>query len=241
VFEADINNSHPDDDILQCKADILRAKDLVPPFGPEKQKPPQTPKKQDSKDNVDLPAPQTAVPCSEIEQGLDSPKLTDKLRAQGALSDQEVSALLGETVAGEEAPAASQDHDSKPKVDIAAQKLNITVEDTAVMSPPKQQEAVINAAKPDKDQQQDRYKIPEFNLAEQIMAEQRKTSAVKRKGPGQKNVAVKKEPQQRRSVHIDSTPPPLSSLCRQIIADIVAKDIERLCNTSTFEILPKGG
>ena len=71
--------------------------------------------------------------------------------------------------------------------------------------------------------------IPRFDLAEEIMAEQRKITAIRRKGPGGKNEAqsqinkvksigcavaesTQKQPQQ-----------------EQIIAEIVARDIEKLC------------
>ena len=70
--------------------------------------------------------------------------------------------------------------------------------------------------------------MPEFDLAENIMAEQRKTTAGRRKGPG-----VKEVPQtQERKV--------LSTACNieserislleedRIIAEIVARDIARL-------------
>ena len=65
--------------------------------------------------------------------------------------------------------------------------------------------------------------IPAFNLAEEIMAEQRQTVATKRKAPGAAKVAevVPLRPakkQQRKSLPKD-----------KIIADIVAKDIEGLC------------
>ncbi|MCJ7777407.1 MAG: hypothetical protein MUP16_03745 [Sedimentisphaerales bacterium] len=54
--------------------------------------------------------------------------------------------------------------------------------------------------------------IPRFDLAEQILAEQRKVSSIKRKAPDRKV-----EP-----------PQPVRSMQEQIIADIVAKDIKRL-------------
>ena len=66
-------------------------------------------------------------------------------------------------------------------------------------------------------------KIPVFDLAEEIMAQQRRTVATKRKAPGAKKAAsvvplrsIKK--QQREVLPKD-----------KIISDIVAKDIERLC------------
>ncbi len=69
--------------------------------------------------------------------------------------------------------------------------------------------------------------IPKFDLAEQIMAEQRKITAIRRKAPGQKS----KTPDQR--PRIQSTgyaikPPPTLSQKELIIAEIVARDIEKL-------------
>ena len=68
--------------------------------------------------------------------------------------------------------------------------------------------------------------IPKFDLAEQILAEQRKLSAVKRRGPGQKaKVPIPKrvEPSIRpvEQSLIDSEQ-------EKIIAEIVARDIENL-------------
>lgn len=72
-------------------------------------------------------------------------------------------------------------------------------------------------------------KIPKFNLAEEIMAEQRKIAAAKRKAPGTKNkVEQLTEP-------IDDTarrPMPKSPGQEKIIAEIVTRDIERLCSSS---------
>ena len=69
--------------------------------------------------------------------------------------------------------------------------------------------------------------IPKFDLAEQIMAEQRKITAIRRKAPGQKS----KTPDRR--LRIQSTgyaikPPPTLSQKELIIAEIVARDIEKL-------------
>ena len=69
--------------------------------------------------------------------------------------------------------------------------------------------------------------IPKFDLAEQIMAEQRKITAVRRKAPGKKTKAPDPRPR------IQSTgcavkPPPTSSEKGLIIAEIVARDIEKL-------------
>ncbi len=69
--------------------------------------------------------------------------------------------------------------------------------------------------------------VPSFDLAERIMAEQRKASAVKRKRPGRNEQVVgeqKKEP----SVAARGSMP-IGSGRDEVIAEIVKKDIERLC------------
>jgi hypothetical protein len=69
--------------------------------------------------------------------------------------------------------------------------------------------------------------IPKFDLAEQIMAEQRKIAATRRRGPGKRA----NPPKQERFESIARTIEPLalSSEQEQIIAEIVARDIQTLC------------
>lgn len=69
--------------------------------------------------------------------------------------------------------------------------------------------------------------IPKFDLAEQIMAEQRKIAAVKRKGPGRKAEPARR-PRRAESIGHALKPPPVLSEQDQIIAEIVASDIEKL-------------
>ncbi|MFH1719631.1 MAG: hypothetical protein ABIF19_19950 [Planctomycetota bacterium] len=69
--------------------------------------------------------------------------------------------------------------------------------------------------------------IPKFDLAEQIMAEQRKIAATKRKGPGRK-VEAPRQPRKAESIASVVTPPPILSEQQRIIAEIVARDIEKL-------------
>ncbi|NIP27253.1 MAG: hypothetical protein GWN67_11310 [Phycisphaerae bacterium] len=74
--------------------------------------------------------------------------------------------------------------------------------------------------------------IPKFNLAEKIMAEHRKITAIRRKAPGEKDGDQKQEreaePAKDTAGQLKS---PLSEQ-RQIIAEIVARDIEMLCRGS---------
>jgi hypothetical protein len=74
--------------------------------------------------------------------------------------------------------------------------------------------------------------IPTFDLAEQIMAEHRKMTAVRRKGPGKlARTTKKKHPAE--SIVRNIVPAPVSGP-EQIIAEIVARDIENLCMGNIF-------
>lgn len=75
--------------------------------------------------------------------------------------------------------------------------------------------------------------IPRFSLADKIMAEQRRITAVRRKGPGQEEI----QEQEREVEPVGSTKEHLSpalSEQKQIIAEIVARDIESLCRGDTW-------
>ena len=75
---------------------------------------------------------------------------------------------------------------------------------------------------------QEKSEIPKFDLAEQIMAEQRKITAIRRKGPGKLTKPPKKlHPAE--SIAHNFEPHPILSGQGQIIADIVARDIEKFC------------
>ena len=74
--------------------------------------------------------------------------------------------------------------------------------------------------------------IPKFDLAAQIMAEQRKIAAVKRKGPARKARPARR-PRQAESIGHALKPPPVLSEQDQIIVEIVARDIEKLYRLST--------
>ena len=68
--------------------------------------------------------------------------------------------------------------------------------------------------------------IPEFNLAEQILAEQRKVNSTKRKRPGVKNGGYELTKSQERAVE---RPMRVTLDTSGIIEDIVARDIRKLC------------
>jgi hypothetical protein len=82
--------------------------------------------------------------------------------------------------------------------------------------------------------QKEKAEIPRFDLAEEIMAEQRKITAVKRKAPGKKTEVERLEPQAQ-PVGYTTIEQPAPTLPEQdrIIAEIVARDIERLCRGNT--------
>ena len=74
--------------------------------------------------------------------------------------------------------------------------------------------------------------IPKFDLAEQILAEQRKTTAIRRKAPGGKSAVQAAESQNKTTSRTGEMQTPPLSEQQQIIAEIVEKDIERLCRSS---------
>ncbi|MHC4458032.1 MAG: hypothetical protein ACYS0I_13290 [Planctomycetota bacterium] len=70
--------------------------------------------------------------------------------------------------------------------------------------------------------------IPKFDLAEEIMAEQRKITAIKRKGPGKKIEAQGQERHVEPAGYAIEPPRSASPEQEKIISEIVARDIEKL-------------
>lgn len=68
--------------------------------------------------------------------------------------------------------------------------------------------------------------IPKFDLAEQIMAEQRKISAVRRKGPGKRTKTKKPQKVEASIPRVEE--PLIHSEQDKIIAEIVTRDINNL-------------
>jgi len=137
----DDKNEKLDADILECKEDILRARDIMPPYNREEMR-----KNQEKEDEKEAEAVQAdeakALEIKEIEQG--------------------------------------------------------------------------------------RSEIPRFDLAEEIMAEQRKITAIKRKSPERKMESEARPAVE--SFRYALEPQRLTSLGQEdIIAEIVARDIKRLC------------
>ena len=69
--------------------------------------------------------------------------------------------------------------------------------------------------------------IPKFDLAKQILSEQRKIASIKRKSPDKRNKAANYK---KKAGSIDYTvkPPPILSYQKQRIAEIVRRDIQKL-------------
>jgi hypothetical protein len=70
--------------------------------------------------------------------------------------------------------------------------------------------------------------IPKFDLADHIMFEQRKTAAIKRKGPGEINKTINHKQDTRYTDYNIKQKPKLSQQ-EKIIAEIVERDIQKLC------------
>ena len=82
------------------------------------------------------------------------------------------------------------------------------------------------------DAMQETNEIPKFDLADQIMAEHRKNTSIRRKGPDKKAKPPKKKHPAELIARNDK-PGPIISEPEQVIAEIVARDIENLCIGNT--------
>ena len=116
--------------------------------------------------------------------------------------------------------------DSKPSRSSKDAASPVAEENTkrAGQVPPKRADAAQKAGE-----------IPKFDLAEQIMAEQRKIAAVKRKGPARKAPLARRQRQAESIGHALKQPPVLPEQ-DQIIAEIVARDIEKLYMHNTSRL-----
>lgn len=169
------NNKQFDIDILQCKADILRKRNIMTPH-----------------DN-------TASKNPEAQNNSDAAEISTRKNA-GPIPIKTIPAK-------ETAPLP------KPAVSINEKEVVETLEETA--DSPRCDGGAAG--------------IPTFDLAEEIMAEQRKITAVRRKAPGQKNEVQRLKPEVQSVDHIIEQPKPVLSEQERIIAEIVAEDIKRLC------------
>jgi hypothetical protein len=78
--------------------------------------------------------------------------------------------------------------------------------------------------------------IPKFDLAEEIMVEQRRITATRRKAPGEKDGDHRQEREAESAGYAIGQPSPALSEQEQIIAEIVARDIKRLCRSGTSSL-----
>jgi hypothetical protein len=166
------NNEQFDTDILQCKVDILRARNIIPPHDDTTQK-----------------NPVTQNSAVEITQLSDAAEIS---------THKNTGPIPIETMPAKEIPPLP-----KPAESVSKKEETETPEETP--------------------------EIPSFDLAEEIMAEQRRITAIRRKAPGQKTEAQRLKPETQIVDHIIEQPKPLLSEQEKIIAEIVARDIERLC------------
>jgi len=146
MADKDINSEQIDDDILRCKADILRARDIMPPY-----------KQTDNKQQPSKTGTNPILPTDIKELSIQK---------------------------------------DTPKSPIAAQKKS---------------------------------EIPRFDLAEEIMAEQRKLTAIRRKAPGKKTEVADREVQVEPVGYTPEKTMPGQSGQDRLISEIVARDIRILC------------
>ena len=196
----DRTDSHKqiDDDILKCRADILRASDAIPPYG---KVPPQEQK---------LQKPQTTERKSLLPQNSQKQSLQDIIPPFG---EKKIMPAKSTSIREEIAPA---DDDT---VIMSVEEIH-----TKDVPPPPMPTESINkkettGATPEQNE------IPRFDLANDIMAEYRKTTATKRKSPGQKTEQQTQKPPVE---PILSTTKKTPALSERTISEIVRKDIERL-------------
>jgi hypothetical protein len=151
------SNKQIDVDILQCKVDILRARNIIPPHDDTTQKNPTT--QSDTR-----------------ETAQSSHKDTGSIQIE-------------EILVGKAAPESVSE----------------------------------------KEEAKEPLEIPSFDLAEELMAEQRRITAIRRKAPGAKTGVQRLKPEVQPVEHIIEEPKQALSEQEKIITEIVAKDIEKLC------------
>lgn len=190
-------NKQIDADILQCKADILRARDIIPPY--KKKTHPEAKSENNSADAAENAAKKeneshkgtSSIPMKTTEHKEERPAKTVKVNKKEPVKTPELEQVISSQ---ENIPDVSVEQTTKP-----------------VKRPREQGE------------------IPRFNLAEDIMAEQRKITTIRRKGPSPKIETQKEEPEVIATSYTVERLLPALPEQDQIIAEIVAKDIEKMC------------
>jgi len=130
---------------------------------------------------------------------------------------------LKEVVAVSKAKNVKESDDKKQKRSSKEKTLRTAAKEAPLVSePPTKRE----------DAMQETGEIPKFDLAKQIMAEQRNITAIKRKGPDKMARPPKKQ-HPAETIGQNVMPRRILSGPGQIIAEIVARDIENLCIGNT--------
>jgi len=106
--------------------------------------------------------------------------------------------------------------------DVDSDQGKAKVSDEKTQNPQQQQPPELKA-----ESGTNKTQIPKFDLAEQIMSQQRKVTAVKRKGPGQKEDSKETRKKTEAKYHLIPYRPKAPE--NKLIAEIVARDIEELC------------
>jgi hypothetical protein len=249
---------HFDDDILRCKEEILRLKSVVPPFG-------RPPKRASSPPAAIRQEPDTVIkrdplPVMETARRIIDAPLEPLEVAAERLEQTAVQTMVEETAPQptiqnvEFAEPEPGDIDAKEDDRENTQPL---IEDSGILAALETEAAKTNPAptpepepqlepEPETESEQepdDKSEIPEFNLAEQIMAAQRKLVGNRRKGPGNARFEIKEVEQEApKPVNVPLPPviaaappapirivamePPMSPQ-QKVIAEIVARDIAK--------------
>lgn len=206
-------NEQDDTDVLQCKADVLRARDIIPPYDKKKQKGANSQKKGENKIKS---SPDSRQESTESE----------KTGHEGA-SSVPVKRVVHERVVP---LPTSGDND----IDVATtRQLEQGPPSQNDVQETRQKRAASEKEKPTEPakKQHGQNEIPQFDLAEEIMAEQRRISAIRRKAPGTKVVPEKREQETKPVGRTTGQPQPIKPDQEKIIAEIVARDIESLCRS----------
>ena len=126
------------------------------------------------------------------------------------------------------------DHDSKPKRGKGTPNAEFRVGDPKVLRAMDVIPPFDKSARP----REDGMEIPSYDLAENILAEQRRAAGRRRRGPGR----VEDEPAAPAPVGAKNLSPLLASQdlleLQRVVAEIVARDIERLCRRPDRSCLP---
>lgn len=124
-------------------------------------------------------------------------------------------------------PPHKEDAREEPKTPKDSERAASPTAETESVGKEKEEDTV-QAPKEDAEAQRKESEIPRFDLAEKIMAEQRKITAIKRRAPGKQIEPKTKGPADKPAGHTIAQPTSATPLEHKIIADIVARDIERL-------------